>query len=285
MQVMFNEYAKVWSAHLYAGVGDMTCHVQGPSFRPEPGMKMRLKLVYDGIGGVQWDLNGEKKTCFLEKPAAIVHDSARRPTIGDRICDTYNPFNGYIKKVTIKPLTRDMIAVRPNNRAAFERGEEKAIFRFDVIYCGGEDISHATIIAEEKDSEDGTVFSRVERNVPRIKNGSITTLEIPVETRLKPGKYPVEVKLMGRSVKKGEICYSKHVNISIGATFADRMPAVMWGSNGPDEVVRDFGFTHVLRYFGLQRPECDPESARAINETLDSALYAGMRSMHSMHVI
>ena len=38
----------------------------------------------------------------LEKAGVVVHDNARRPMIGDRICDTYNPFNGYIRKVSVK---------------------------------------------------------------------------------------------------------------------------------------------------------------------------------------
>ena len=284
MQVMFYEYAKRWNAKLYVGMGDRMCQVSGPSFLPERGKRMKLTLVYDGLGRVQWNLDGETKTCFLEKAGVVVHDKKRCPIIGDRICDTYNPFNGYIRKVSVKPMLRESFAVRPNGRTAFERCEENAVFKLDTIYCGDEDVSHVTISAESEGPAIGILRSKVEKNVPKIASGSMTVLEMPVETRLKPGKYTVMVSFFGRSQRKGEVRYSKKVELSIGETFADRLPTVMWGSSGSDPVVRDFGFTHVLRYFGLERPECDPESARVINDVLDSALASGMRTLRSMRV-
>ena len=180
MQVMFYEYAKRWNAKLYVGMGDRMCQVSGPSFLPEQGKRMKLSIVYDGLGRVQWNLDGQTKTCFLEKAGVVVHDNARRPMIGDRICDTYNPFNGYIRKVSVKPILRESFAVRPNGRTAFERCEENATFKLDTIYCGGEDVSHVTISAESEGPAIGILRSKVEKNVPKIASGSVTVLDMPV---------------------------------------------------------------------------------------------------------
>ena len=282
MQILFYRCKEWWVFHLYVGMGDRTCHVSGPTLLPKKGRKVQLAVTYDGLGRVEWNLDGTKKVCYFDKPGGVVNDPLRCPVVGDRIYDTYNPFNGYISKVSIRPLQRNAFTLNPMGRTSFERGESGAVLKFGAVYSGSGELANATVTAVEMDKGNGKVYSKVVKNIGNISSESTIEVEIPIETRLKPGKYPVEVTLSGLSGKEGEVRLSKRMEISVGEVFADRMPAVMWASSGTDEVLRDFGFTHVLRYFGLDSAKCDTEQAYAINTVLDRALAGGMRTLRSV---
>ena len=103
----------------------------------------------------------------------------------------------------------DVVAtVHPVGRTVFERGEEGAELRVAV-------------------------------------DGTNAEFGIPVETRLKPGNYNMAVS--GKLPSGEKVRATNSVEITIGPTFADRMPIVMWvGGDIKDAPVRDFGFTHVL---------------------------------------
>ena len=105
LQVLFiyNKSAESWTAHLYAGFGDCTRKAVGPSFKPQKGVPARLSVRFDAAGGVFWDLNGEKTEAFLGRNGAIVPDPIYRPVVGDRIGSFQNPFDGYIRRLSIRP--------------------------------------------------------------------------------------------------------------------------------------------------------------------------------------
>ena len=96
---MFQQSGERWTAVLFAGLGDMTCRATGPSFTPKAGVPVRLKLEYDALGTVHWDLDGQQQESYLAKAGPIVPDPTRRPVVGDRICSLYWPFNGTIRRI------------------------------------------------------------------------------------------------------------------------------------------------------------------------------------------
>ena len=147
----------------------------------------------------------------------------------------------------VQPSGR-MVAARLAGRAAFERGEEGAELKLNVVGTGD-------------------VFA------------------VPVETRLKPGEYDVPVPIVGRLPSGEEVVATNSVKIRIGPTFADRMPAVMWvGGRVEDAPVRDFGFTHVLCGGAVTTTNDVAGQARNLIEIYDDSLAAGMRRMHSLQV-
>ncbi len=286
LQVMFRQAGDTWTAQFYAGLGDMTCLATGPSFTPKAGVPVRLRIEYDALGTVRWNLDGKKQESYLAKAGPIVPDPTRRPVVGDRICSLYGPFNGYIRRIAVTPLARPPLALRPDGRRAFERGETNAAFAVSAFYRGPGSLKDVTCEIDERDPADGKVYKRMEwKGLLKLEAGKWAEFFVkPLETCLRPGKYPVSVRLAGRTPDGTAVAVTNTFDIAIGPVFADRMPAVMWGSSGTDEVVRDFGFTHVLRYDGLASPECTREQARQITDMYDRALAAGMRMMHSQGV-
>ena len=284
MQVMFHQSGERWTAVLYAGLGDMTCRATGPSFTPKAGVPVRLRFEYDALGTVRWDLDGQKQESYLAKAGPIVPDPKHRPVVGDRICSLYWPFNGYIRRIAVTPLACPPLALRPDGRRAFERGEANATFRVAAFVREPEGLRDVSAVLEQRDPADGRVWARAERRLDTLPGNAWTPLNLPLETRLRTGPYSIAVRFAGRAPNGKAVAVTNTFDVAIGPVFADRMPAVMWGSSGTDEVVRDFGFTHVLRYGGLTSPECTREQARQLTDMYDRALAAGMRTMHSLGV-
>ena len=284
LQVMFHQAGERWTALLYAGLGDMTCRATGPSFTPKAGVPVRLRFEYDALGTVRWDLDGQKQESYLAKAGPIVPDPKHRPVVGDRICSLYWPFNGYIRRIAITPFECSALAMRPDGRRAFERGEANATFRVAAFVRAPEGLRDVSAVLEQRDPADGRVWARAERKLDALPGNAWTPLDLPLETRLRTGTYSVAVRFAGRAPDGTAVAITNTFDIAIGPVFADRMPVVMWGSSGTDEVVRDFGFTHVLRYGGLTSPECTREQSRQLTDMYDRALAAGMRTMHSQGV-
>ena len=167
-------------------------------------------------------------------------------------------------------------------RAAFERGEKGARLELRVKYGGEADLSDATLsVAERAGGDACTVYSRVDKRLAKVEPGAEISVFLPMETRLAPGAAVAEVVLSGMRQTGGFAAYTNSVALAIGPTFADRMPAVMWGCN--DTVAaKDFGFTHVLRYgLRLRQPECNEANERRICKAYDDALASGMRMLHN----
>ena len=286
LQVMFRQAGERWTPQLYAGLGDMTCRAAGPSFMPKAGVPVRLRIEYDALGTVRWNLDGTKQVSYLAKAGPIVPDPMLRPVVGDRISSLYWPFNGYIRRIAVTPLARPPLALRPDGRRAFARGETNATFAVSAFYHGPGNLTDVTCEIDELDPSDGKVYKHMAwKGILNLEAGKWTEFFVrPIETRLHPGKYPVSVRLAGRTPDGTAVAVTNIFDIAIGPVFPDRMPVVMWGSSGTDEVVRDFGFTHVLRYGGLTSPECSREQARQLTDMYDRALAAGMRTMHSQGV-
>ena len=146
LQVMFHQSGERWTAVLYAGLGDMTCRLTGPSFTPKAGVPVRLRFEYDALGTVRWDLDGQKQESYLAKAGPIVPDPKHRPVVGDRICSLYGPFNGYIRRVAVTPLARPPLALRPDGRRAFERGEANATFRVATFVRAPEGLRNVSAV-------------------------------------------------------------------------------------------------------------------------------------------
>ena len=146
------------------------------------------------------------------------------------------------------------VAVRPVGRQAFERGEAGAALKLQVV-------------------------------------GSDAVFSVPVETRLKPGMYDVPAPIAGRLPSGEDVVATNSVQVRIGPTFADRMPAVLWGMGagavGTVKDVRDFGFTHVFidgKSLSFSAPATSQSAAQRIIDRYDGALSEGMRMMRAVNV-
>ncbi|MBR2837656.1 MAG: hypothetical protein IKE55_02630 [Kiritimatiellae bacterium] len=279
LQVLFDERNGVWKPTICAGFGDDTCFLYGPEFTPRKGEAVRFSFRYGSFGRVEWNVNGEKKSGQMERYEPIVSNPGVRPVIGDRLLSCYVPFNGIIRRVSIEPLPSEPMAVRLAGRRAFERGEEGATLKLNVV-CGADVVvTDVRLAARQLDPSTGRVYATSGR---RLEPGRLS-VEVPVETRLRPGRYEMAVVAVGRLGDGSEVRAKESVEIMVGPTFADRMPVVMWGG-GSDRDVRDFGFTHVLRYNSFSTTNISPLRALGVVGMYDNALSEGLRAMHSVPV-
>ena len=277
LQIYFDERNGKWKPTICAGFGDDTCFLSGPPFTAKKGETVRFSVRYGSFGRVEWAVNGEKMTNQIERCEPIVSNPGVKPVIGDRLLSCYVPFNGVIRRVAINPLPAEPMAVRVAGRKAFERGEADADLLLDVKCAEGVTVSGVTVSA-------GANVLLVRGLVRRVSlSDGRDVFAVPVETRLKPGRYEMEVSAVGHLADGAEVYAKEMIEIMIGPTFADRMPVVMWGG-GSDKDVRDFGFTHVLRYDSFSTTNISPLRALGFIGMYDRALAEGMRAMHSLKV-
>lgn len=173
---------------------------------------------------------------------------------GAMVCDTLN-LNRNIVLGSLALLSAAAfcaptgeVAVKPLGRTVFERGEEGAALKLNVV-------------------------------------GTEDAFTVPVETRFKPGEYEIPGPITGRLASGEEVVATNSVKIRIGPAFADRMPVVMW-SGGPVDPsdAREFGFTHLYRNDGVTSLKKVSQQARHLVGLYDDALAAGMRLMHGVKV-
>ena len=165
LQVLFVEANGRWTPRLYAGFGDQTVWVAGPSFKPQDGEMAKLSIRYRMFGRVEWSMNGTVATNRMKRCDPILSDPKIRPVIGDRLLAPHMPFNGDIRRVSIQPLPLEPVIIRPAARQAFERGEEGATFLLDVV-CHVQDLTGVTVSAEQRDVETGASYSSMRITTP-----------------------------------------------------------------------------------------------------------------------
>ena len=279
LQVFFDEKNGEWRPVICAGFGDDTCFLHGPPFRPEKDREIRFAFRYGSFGRVEWTVDDKQMTGQMDRYEPIVSNPGVRPVIGDRLFSSYMPFNGVIRRVAIKPIPTESMAVRAVGRCAFERGEENAELLLSVACDAKTCVKEVRLATRQRDPETGRVYASSKHRLADAR----LAIAVPVETRLKPGRYEVVVAAVGRLADGGDVRVKETVEIMIGPTFADRMPVVMWGG-GSDEDVRDFGFTHVLRFDSFPTTNISPLRALGAIGKYDHALAAGMRTMHGVSV-
>ena len=170
------------------------------------------------------------------------------------------------------------LSARVVGRLAFERAEEDAVLELALEGIALEDKAGLVVEAVQFDAC-GMEVRRTVQSRSAFSRQETSGLSIPVETRLKPGRSELRVKVSAASTD-GRIDETWTFELRIGPRFADRMPSVMWGMGNTTRDLADFGFTHGVSYsLGSRGPTDDP--MRQIR-LLDSALADGVRLVRTM---
>ena len=208
-----------------------------------------VAFTYDGAGRVTFFHNGALNGVDTQTQRGAIHPGRYELSIGDRRGSNYGGFPGYIDQVRIcsgalefRPLVAGFIS----ERDTFIRMEEGAVasIRFSNLKRRTlENVSVRLALGEKTKSV----------SLPTAKPNTTNTVSINLDTRLRPGTYPLTVSL---SHSGGEWKGSQSFPITIVPRgLPNRMPVVMWGLGSAaailDEMnrVTDIGFTHCL---GLQ---------------------------------
>jgi len=152
-------------------------------------------------------------------------------------------------------------------RKAFVRNEEDAVLKVVVQAKGKDALPALEMTGKLADRPIETI------KVAPLAGGTKTEIQIPVETRLTVGRYPVELTLSGKGLKSpGKL----KTEIMIAPLLPDQMPVISWGYGSfHHRDIQKIGYTHgVSAYWKTPRSfESSPY--------LDGMLYDGFRGLDS----
>ncbi len=265
-----------WRPRLYFGYGKLTDALYGPIAVIPPGKSVRLVFFYDGNGTVRWDFAGQMGESETSQPGALA-ESRLLPTIGDRIGSNYDQFPGKIERVVISPCRRLPFGIMISGRKVFYRGEKETALSIRLIKSIEEESFDSLKLTAILHNQGGKTILKKTVLDAKVLLDTQATLEIPLETRLATGRYPLELKLLGQRAGKSDVVVSRTINLGIGPIFTERFLTQMWGYLEPVEQLKTFGFTHGLTSLGLSDLEPSQELQRQITTRLDQALFEGLR--------
>lgn len=165
-------------------------------------------------------------------------------------------------------------------RQTFIRNEQNPVLELQMENQSGALLANIVVSG----SADGKLIPV--QKVPVVKAGSRTVCAIPVETRLKPGKYPWNIAVGG--IRNGRPFEEKlALTIRIAPVEHDRMPVISWGSPTDGRRLQELGYTHFLDWCYAHvfvRKKKNPEKLiEQLYRTLDDFLANGARVLDLIH--
>lgn len=175
-------------------------------------------------------------------------------------------------------LCADDISIKPEGRQCFLRNETGAILVLKVVNSGTDALKKLQISGKT-----GNLPARSVR-LGELKAGTSAELRFPMETRLFPGKYRLDLEVSAE--KAGKTVVSKAAaDYQIGPLYHDAMPVVMWGGSGYKSY-QEIGFTH--QTFGGSGSHALFGMKSAVNrnrmKSLDQMLADGFRVLDNFGV-
>lgn len=200
-----------------------------------------IAFTYDGAGTCCFFLDGEPIGRGFHEGRGAVTPGTYELVIGDRVGSTHSGFPGSIDQVRIlaeipRVYRAGLTASVSAGRTAFFRMESPASVTVRVVNDSPDEIRNAIA---RIDLGGATVVHELGLLAERRE----CTIEIPFDTRLKPGRYPLSITLEGLA---GDTPLSSTVTRDVHLLprpLPEQMPVVMWGS-GDCERLNDIGFTH-----------------------------------------
>ncbi len=243
-----------------------------------------VALTYDGSGTVRFFRNGIPVGGGHRSGRGSISRGRHPVSIGDRIGSYYRGFPGVIDEVRLCDGVREYRPVRIDSvgqRQHFVRMETGAALRLRVINTTAAPLRGAVLAVEPTP---GVALPPVA--LPVLPADGAHTLTLPLDTTLRPGAYTLRAHLTTADHQPLE----QHVHWQLLARTPPRMPVVLWGLGGVEQVERELdrvaglGFTHCLGlgadYGALWndpgRTAYDGERLAASHALLDRALARGV---------
>ena len=236
-----------------------------------------VALVFNGIDKMWFEVDGKP-----DKRQNVMHRSAVsapriKTHIGDRMNSVHCPFDGTIAKVTLTAFPREVLDCTLG-RLAFLRNEQDAKLHISLHNPANKELFVKKVSLKY-------AGKTVEMDGKAIPADETLELGIPIETRLKVGKYPIELtvdylfegKLYQRQFAKDE-------QLLLSPIRHDRLPVIMMSyRQGVDERLAEIGFNIGCRG-GFTAPYlrkytmAKEISARELSN-LDKMLFMGIDAM------
>ncbi|MCS7237586.1 MAG: LamG domain-containing protein [Thermoguttaceae bacterium] len=277
------------------GFGSDSAVWESAPFPLEPGRWYHLAFAYDGRGTGRFFVDGKLAGRMTEAGRGPIAPGPHPLVIGDRVGSIHVGFPGYIDQVRIVHglasfIPRVAIELAPGSRRVWVRLEREATLKLVVANMGAEDFSDAKLQAEMPSG----VF---EQPLGALRSGESVRVDIPVDTRLRPGNYAIKVSFTawrGNPAGKDaaqEFRLAQEIPLSIvPPPLPGRMPVILWGT-GPVGQVRQLGFTHQIVHMvdyrrvweaGAVTSPLLPASLESVRTELDEHLLHGLGAVASL---
>lgn len=278
-----------WRLIAFLGFGRDSAAFSSRVVTIELGRWYHVAFVYDGAGTGRLFLDGQCVGRTKHEGRGAVAPGRYGLVIGCRYGSTHVGFPGYIDEVRISrgvaPWFAGALALEAaGKRLAFRRMEKDARLAVDLINDTDQSFQGARVrMALAGQTE--------EVEVGEVAPHQVRTVDIPLDTTLRPGRYPVQLSAMASG---GGKTFDASLQVSITIVprpLPDRMPVVMWGS-GELETVKQIGFTHQLvsmvdygRVWSASSPVAAVSEDRQseLAELLDRYLTEGMGAVANVY--
>jgi len=260
------------TVRLVMGFGDESDNWSSELLPWEAGRWYHLAVTYDGAGTVRFFRDGEPAGGQSRRGRGSIAAGTHPLSIGDRLGSNYGGFPGFIDEVRITSGIREFRAAAVadiSRRRVFLRGEEEANLRYQVRNHLSRQVEGAQAVLSLVGVDPQVVPARTV-DLPPIAPGGESVIEYTFPTKLRPDEYALKVQLKipataepkgsdkansGKADKASEFEYEGEESFPvriIARPSPQRMPVVMWGIGGIENVVKEIprlkeiGFTHCL---------------------------------------
>lgn len=211
------------------------------------GVWQHLAFTYDGAGTVRFFLNGQPVGGGSQPGRGSIAPGKQALSIGDRLGSYYAGFAGYLDQVRLSSGVREFRALSVTDatrRHTYVRGEPVPTLQFQVTNERRAPL--AKVRVEVRVAQQPVHATEL----PTMAPGAVSKVTFPFDTHLRPDRYLVTIHLAvpGDDPYHGEESFP----VVLVPRPLSRMPVVMWGVGGIDEVLREtprlkaIGFTHSL---------------------------------------
>jgi hypothetical protein len=228
----------------YLGYGKDSAEYTSQEIILEPERWVHVAFSYDGAGIGRFFLNGEPVGRTAHPGRGPISPGQYDLVIGDRYGSLYSGFPGWIDQVRILSSIpvwaagRLEIELAPLARTAFLRMEKDAAVEFVVRNDTAEGLTEGEIRWIYADQQGS-------RKLALLAARSEVRVMVPIDTRLRPDRYPLTVTARAKGGHK--ICEAREaIDVAIvPRPLPNTMPVVMWGTGDLDRL-QEIGFTHQL---------------------------------------
>ncbi len=272
------------------GYGTSSSYFNSRPVNLTAGQWVHLAFTYNGAGVGRFYVNGQPAGRQQVADRGPVAPGKHPLVIGDRVGSTFMATPGLIGQVRL-------LNGLP---AAFEGGVDLSAERGRRVFERFEPRAKLTVVlandlpAPVRDVQMSLTMGGATRVVGQqatVAPSGQVTAEVPVDTAVRPGDYPVQVAatMVG---PRGPLHTRCEVPLAIVARLPERMPVVMWGN---DSLIRDaeqIGFTHQITAHadparvwrdGEKATSSTPDDVAAQRVVLDEHLRRGLRGVGYIH--
>ncbi len=227
----------------FMGFADHSSSVQSKNVEIKDTEEHLFVMEYNGCGRVEFFVDGVRVSQHQVDGKGLA-PAIRPAVIGDRCGSTHQWFDGKIRNLKLYSFAPQALGVNFAGRTAFVRGEKGAKLKFSVSNFGEQEIADI-----KYDCKVVGKAAEIVATKNRLSGGESATIELPVDTAMSVGEYPIEIHVAGRTAS-GALEDGLSMTMKLGPTNPpEEFPILLWGGGPDKDIMIKSGFTHDLGGF------------------------------------